>query len=196
MKFNDLSVSYRLWASLLGLLVAMLVVAVWTQNRTSHITEEAMSSISSYEDKISTTVRWRGATENTMNMIVGGAVTTDTALTKLYDSKFQTLVAQITEIQAKVVNSATTDEDKKLLEEIAGLRTVARSLIGKIKDIKPKGDDAATQAVVDQELIPGVTRYVDALDRLVKLQERQRDEALKQMLDARQQSSLIGFGLV
>ena len=79
MKFNDLRVSHRLWASLLGLLLAMLVVAVWTQNRTSRITEEAMTSILVYEDKISTKVRWRGATENTTNLIMGSAITTDPA---------------------------------------------------------------------------------------------------------------------
>ena len=196
MKFNDLRVSHRLWASLLGLLLAMLVVAVWTQNRTSRITEEAMTSILVYEDKISTTVRWRGATENTTNLIMGSAITTDPALVKLYDAQIQTLVSQISEIQAKVTKSATTDEDKKTLEEIAALRTAARGLIGKIKDVKQAGDAAATQAIVDQELMPGVARYLESLEKMVKLQEKQRDAALQQMQAARQNSSMIGFALV
>jgi len=196
MKFNDLRVSHRLWASILGLLMAMLVVAVWTQSRTSRITDEAMSSIAAYDEKIITTVRWRGATENTTNLIMGSAITTDPALAKLYDAQIQTLVAQISEIQAKVSKSATTDEDKKALEEIAALRTVARGLIGKLKEVKLAGDAAVTQAVVDQELIPGVARYIGALDKMVKLQEKQRDAALLQLQAASQQSAWIGFGLV
>ena len=196
MKFNDLRVSQRLWFSILGLLIAMLVVAVWTQSRTSRIVEEAMSSISAYEDKIATTVHWRGATENTTNLIMGSAITSDEALGKLFDAKIQTMVAQISEIQAKVVKTATTDDDKKMLEEIGVLRTVARGLIGKIKEVKLKGDPVATQAVVDQELTPGVARYVESLEKMVKLQEKQRDAALQQMQAARQQSAMIGYGLV
>jgi len=196
MKFNDLSVSHRLWASLLGLLVAMLVVAVWTQNRTSRITEDAMTSISADEQKIVTVVRWRGAIESTTNMIVGGAISNDKELVALYDSKIQTMVAQISEIQAKVIKIATTDEDKKMLEEIAGLRTQARSLIGKVKEVKQAGNPSATQAVIDKELTPTVTRYIDTLDKMIVLQEKQRDDAVVQMHAAGQQSSLIGFGLV
>ena len=196
MKLNDLSVSHRLWASLLGLLLSMLAVAIWTQNRTSRITEEAMTSISAYEDKITTTVRWRGAIENTTNLIMGGAMTSDQALAALYDSKVQSLVAQISEIQAKVIKSATTDEDKKTLEDIAAVRVVARGLIGKIKNVKKGGDAAATQAVVDKELTPTVARYLEVLDKMVKLQETQRDVALQQMQAARQQSAMIGFALV
>ncbi|MES2877193.1 MAG: methyl-accepting chemotaxis protein [Pseudomonadota bacterium] len=196
MKFNDLRVSHRLWTSLLGLLIAMLAVAVWTQSQTSRIMEDAMASIASYEDKITTTVRWRGAIESTTIMIVGGAVTTDQALATLYDAKIQTLVAQISEIQAKVIKVASTDEDKKTLEEIAALRTAARGLIGKIKEVKLAGDAAATQAVVDNELTPTVARYLGALDKMVKLQEQQRDAAVQQMQAARQQSSMIGYGLV
>ena len=196
MKFNDLRVSHRLWASLLGLLLAMLVVALWTQSRTGRITEEAMSSISAYEDKITTAVRWRGAVESTTNMIVGGAITTDVALNTLYDSKIQTMVAQISEIQAKVAKNASTDADKKMMEDIGVVRVVARSLIGKIKDVKKAGDAVATQAVVDQELMPTIARYYELIDKMIKLQEKQRDDALMQMQSARQQSSMIGFGLV
>jgi methyl-accepting chemotaxis protein len=196
MKFNDLRVSHRLWVSILGLLLAMLVVAGWTESRTSRITEEAIKSISADDDKITTTVRWRDATENTTNMIIGSAITSDAALATLYDSKVQTMVAQISEIQAKVIRSATTDEDKKNLEEIGALRTLARGLIGKLKEVKQAGDAAATQAVVDKELIPGVARYIEGLDKMAKLQEKQRDDALLQMQAARQQSAMIGYVLV
>jgi methyl-accepting chemotaxis protein len=196
MKFNDLRVSHRLWASLLGLLLAMLVVAAWTQSRMGRITEEAMASISAYEDKITTAVRWRGAVETTTNMIVGGAITTDAALTALYDSKIQIMVAQISEIQARVAKNASTDADKKMMEDIGVVRVVARGLIGKIKDSKKAGDPVATQAMVDQELLPTIARYYELIDKMIKLQETQRDEALQLMQTARQQSSFMGFGLV
>ena len=196
MKFNDLSVSHRLWASLLGLLVAMLMVALWTQNQTGRISDNAMSSISAFEEKITTAVRWRGAVEITTNMIVGGAVTTDAALTKAYDAKIQVMVAQIGEIQAKVAKISLTEEDKKTMEEIAAVRIVARGLIGKVRDSKTAGDAVATQAIVDKELLPTVARYYEMLDRMIKLQEKQRDDALQQMQGARQQSALIGYVLV
>ena len=196
MQFNNLRVSHRLWASILGLLLAMLIVVAWTQTRASRATEEAMASIAAYDDKITTTVQWRGAIENTTNLILGGAITTDAALAKSFDAKVQANVARISDIQAKVAKSATTDEDKKALEEIGVVRTVARGLIGKIKEVRQGGDAAATQAVVDNELTPSVARYMDALDKMVKLQERQRDDAVQQLQAARQQSLMIGFGLV
>ena len=196
MKFNNLRVSHRLWVSILGLLLSMLLVALWTQSRNNRITESAMASISAYEDKISTTVRWRGAIETTTNMIVGGAITTDMALTKLYDVKIQQMVDQISVIQSKVAQNATTDEDKKAMEDIGAIRTVARGLIGKIKASKLAGDPVATQAMVDKELLPTVARYYELLDKMIKLQERQRDDALLQMQATRQQSAMIGMALV
>jgi len=41
MKFNDLRVSHKLWSVILGLLLLMFAVALWTQVRTRQTTDEA-----------------------------------------------------------------------------------------------------------------------------------------------------------
>lgn len=157
MKFNNLRVSHRLWICVLGLMLTMLAVSIWTQSRANHSMGDSMT--------------------------------------------------------------ASAVDNQKLSEEIAVLRTATLTLMDKIKLLKQQDDVAATQTVTDPELMPGlaqqfqpvrlagltvidtelmpdVARYVEALDKRVKLQEQQRTEALVQRNTAQQESAWIGYGLV
>jgi methyl-accepting chemotaxis protein len=193
MKLNDLRVSHKLWGTILGLLLLMLCVAAWTQLRAARVMDEAMTHVEDYEDRITTVVRWKGMTEATANMLVASAITTDTALAQSYDAQVKTAITKISGIQEKVTKTATSATDKKAMEAIAAARTTVLGHTAKVREIKQAGDAAATQAFVDKQLMPAVAAYLDTLEKMVTVQEQQRDLAKAEAVAARRSNATIGL---
>ncbi|WP_394787964.1 methyl-accepting chemotaxis protein [Rhodoferax sp.] len=194
MKLNDMRVSHKLWGVILGLLLAMLAVSVWMQTRSASAADEAKAAINAYEQKITTAVRWRGATETTTTMVLGGAITTDEALAKSYEGKVKDLIARISVIQAEVNKSASSDEDKQALEKVANARKTALTLTAKAKEVRQAGDAAATKAFADNEFSPAIANYLQMLDAYVALQERQRDAVKVSSEASLRNTAMIALG--
>ncbi len=195
MKLNDMGVARKLWLVILGLLVAMLAIAAWAQLNSAKVMEQAITSIQAYEANITQAVRWRGSTETATTMVVGGAITTDTALAQIYDAKVKEIIAKISLVQAAVTKNATSDIDKKAIEAIATERTQVLALTAKAKDVK-QANPAGVQAFVEKDYQPAIDRYLKALDNLVVLQEQQRDAARVAADNARRNGSYMGLGAV
>ncbi len=193
MKFSDLRVSTKLWSVILGLLVATLAVSIWSQVSASRAVDTAMASVNAYEQKITTAVRWRGATETTTVMVLGSAVTTDPILAKSYDGQIKDSIARISGIQGEIVKSATSSEDKMALENIAAARSVVLGLTAKTKDVKATGDAAAMQTFVEDSFKPAIGKYLAALDGFVTAQERQRDAAKAEAESSRHSTATLAI---
>lgn len=81
MQFDNIRVSRKLWGAFLGLMIAMLLLPAFAQNRGNSLSmSAAMDAVVEIEARISAAVRWRGATETAVTMVMGGAVTTDSVL--------------------------------------------------------------------------------------------------------------------
>ena len=75
MQFDNIRVSRKLWGAFLGLMIAMLLLSAFAQNRGNSSMSAAMDAVVEIEARISAAVRWRGATETAVTMVMGGAVT-------------------------------------------------------------------------------------------------------------------------
>jgi hypothetical protein len=115
MKFNNLRVAHKLWAVILGLLLLMFTVALWTQVRTGQATDEAERLVEKYEGAITTAVRWRGLAEVAVTMSMASLVTTDEVLRKDFDDRVAGLTARITPVQAQINKTASSPADKEAL---------------------------------------------------------------------------------
>ena len=51
MKLDDMGVAKKLWLIVLGLLVAMLAISVWSQMRAARATDEASDAIQAFEGR-------------------------------------------------------------------------------------------------------------------------------------------------
>jgi len=196
MKFSDLRVSYKLWSVILGLLVAMLAVSIWAQVSANRAVDAAMTSVNSFEQKITTAVRWRGATETATTMVLGGAVTSDPVLAKSYDGQVKDIIGRINVIQADVTKAATSPDDKQALENIAAVRSIVLGLTAKTKDVKAAGDAAALQTFVEDSFKPAIAKYLAALDNFVTVQERQRDVVKAEVEASRRSTATLAIGIV
>ena len=117
MQLDNIRVSRKLWGAFIGLMVAMLIMSGWAQNRSNNSMVSAMYAVE-IEGRIVSAVRWRGATETAVTMIMGSAVTTDEALAQQYDARVKEIIGQINKVQETIVASATAPQEKAALDKV------------------------------------------------------------------------------
>ncbi len=176
MQIDNIRVSRKLWGAFLLLMVFMLVISGFQQYRANTSMSGAMNSVIEIEERISAAVRWRGATETAVNMVMGAAVTTDAVLAQQYDAKVKEIIGNINKVQEGIVARATAPEEKAALDKVLAERKVVLAATAKAWELKSAGDGVATQQFADNEFAPMVERYLKAQDDFVVILQKQRDE--------------------
>ena len=177
MNFNNLRVAHKLWLVILGLLLLMLAVAVWSQARTRQATDATEVRVAKAEDAITRAVQWRGLAEVALTMSTASTTTSDAELKADFDKRVAALTARITPVQQQITENATSDLDKQAIEHVGQTRAAVRGLSGKIKEFQDAGDRAALLNFVDKEYKPRAAAYLESIDKFVAVQEKQRDAA-------------------
>ncbi|XAH24883.1 methyl-accepting chemotaxis protein [Xylophilus sp. GW821-FHT01B05] len=190
MKFNDIRVSHKLWGGILGLLVIMLAISLWSQQRASALADEALTRIRAYDDRITTAVQWRGAIETVGDRVMASNASADSGLVALFDTRVKAGVAGISALQDKVVAQATSPAEKAALQRIAAERAAVLELNKKARELQLASASAAVSPeFVQATYLPAIGRYVAAMDDFVKLQEQARDAAVAQMQAERSEAA-------
>jgi methyl-accepting chemotaxis protein len=191
MKFNDLRVSRKLWFVILGLLLLMVTVAIWGQWRSRTATDRTTAQITEYEAAITTAVTWRGLAELAVTLSQSAAVTSDLDLKKNFDDRVAALTARITPVQEQITKNARSDADKKALEHVAETRAAIRALGPKVKEFRDAGNMDGLRDFMAKEYIPRANVYLQAIDKYVVVQEKQRDQAIQDFNVLRGQLALM-----
>ncbi|RCW75611.1 methyl-accepting chemotaxis protein [Pseudorhodoferax soli] len=194
MKWNDIGVGRRLWLVVLGLLAAMLAIAVWAQVNSANIMDTALRTVQAYEGRISDAIRWRGLTANATTMVEGTAVTSDAPLAKLYDGRVKAMITQISAVQERITKATTTEESKAALQAIADQRARVLAMTTRVTELKNAGGDVL--GFVEREYRPAIDAYLKALDDFVTVQEGLRDRAREAAEDARRTGSFTGLAVI
>jgi len=168
MQLDNVSVSRKLWGAFLVLMLAMLVISGVQQNRANTSMANAMDEVVHIDDRIASAIRWRGATETAVNMVMGAAVTSDSVLAEQYNAKVKAIIGDINKIQEKVVAEATAPDEKAAVDKILVARKAVLAATAKTWDLKGAGDVAATQAFADEQFVPLIASYLKAQDAFVE----------------------------
>ena len=184
MQFDNIRVSRKLWGTLLGVVVIMTLMAGVLLNRFAASMEQTMADVLVIEERITSAVRWRGATETAVTMVMGGAVTTDSVLAQQYDARVKEIIGGINKIQAEIAKDTTNPDEKRALDHIAAERKKVLEATAKTWELKGAGDAVETQRFADETLTPLVAAYLKAQDDFVKTLE-QRREQVRNEADAR-----------
>ncbi len=177
MNFNNMPVGRKLWAIILGLMLAMLALTFGLVTYLSHVEAETARIVQANEDRIFLALRWKGMTELAVERVVIGTVSSDERLSARMQAQVKTGIEAITAIQKKIVAAAATAEGKAQLERIAAERATVLKITADVQAVRGNGDVAAAQRMVEETLLPAVAKYVGAQETFVELQQRQRDQA-------------------
>ena len=175
MQFDNIRVSRKLWGAFLGLMIAMLIMSGFAQNRANTSMTAALDSVLEIESRISSAIRWRGATETAVTMVVGAAVTTDAALAEQFGGKVKEIIGSINKLQESFVASSTAPEEKAALDKVLEARKAVLAATAKTGELKAAGDAAGAKQFADNEFAAQVTQYLKAQDNFVATLEKRRD---------------------
>ncbi|EER57904.1 methyl-accepting chemotaxis sensory transducer, partial [Acidovorax delafieldii 2AN] len=195
MQLDNIRVSRKLWGAFIGLMVAMMIMSAWAQFRTNNSMSKAMDEVVEIEGRIVAAVRWRGATETAVTMIMGAAVTTDAVLAQQYDVRVKEIIGNINKIQETIVAAATAPDEKAALDKVLAERKLVLAATAKTWELKGAGDGVATQAFAEKELTPQVARYLKAQDDFVKALEQRRDQTRADATSRRIEYAITGLAL-
>ncbi|MBB6562756.1 methyl-accepting chemotaxis protein [Acidovorax soli] len=193
MKLNDIRVATKMWGTILGLLVLMLGVFVFTQYRSSLAMERALADVQRYEANITAAVRWQGLTETNTERSLASMASTDEVIEKFFASRQDAGSALISEVQSGVRASAISEADKAALAKVGEARGTLLDTLKKLPAVKASAEPGARKDFALKEFLPTSVAYVDALKGFVKVQEAQRDAAKIEAGNAQRNATLLGL---
>lgn len=188
MKFNDMRVSHKLWTTILGLLLAMLLVSVLTQMRTRQVANDMDQKVAHFEDAITAATGWHSMVEVATGLNIDSLVTTDPALSKDLAERALAMTKRIYPVQEAAIKAALTPADKAALDAVVAARADIRGQNDKVDALKAAGDAAVSSAFAAQEYRSRGAKYLAALDSYTALQVQQRDAS---RADADQASTTV-----
>ena len=193
MKLDDIRVAPKLWVTIMGLLIVMLAAAAFTQNRASVAMITALEAVERNEAAITRALRWQGLTEVVIERTTAAINVPDEAVYKVLGERSAANSANITEIQQAVRENLVTDSDKQAYEKVAQARATAVALLKQVPQVKATGDSAAILKFTREQFTPAANQLMSALSEFVKLQEKERDEAVEVMHESRRTVAIMGL---
>ncbi len=193
MHFDNIRVSRKLWGMFLVLMLVMLAISGLQQYRTNRAMAQAVDSVMDIEHRISQAVRWRGGTETSVTMVMGGAVTTDSVLAQQYDARLKEIAGGIESLKDSIAASAKDPEEKASLDKVLAARKAVADATAKTWELKGAGDGVATQNYADEQLTPLVGKLLKAQDEFVSVLEKHGEAVLAQAETSRTQHAIEGL---
>ncbi|WP_273363739.1 methyl-accepting chemotaxis protein [Simplicispira suum] len=193
MHFDNIRVSRKLWGMFLVLMLVMLGISGLQQYRTNRAMAQAVDSVMDIEHRISQAVRWRGGTETSVTMVMGGAVTTDSVLAQQYDARLKEIAGGIESLKDSIAASAKDPEEKASLDKVLAARKAVADATAKTWELKGAGDGVATQNYADEQLTPLVGKLLKAQDEFVSVLEKHGEAVLAQAETSRTQHAIEGL---
>lgn len=93
MRFSDLSVRTKLWAVMVGMMVALLALAYGVQSYLGEVHSETARVVNFSEERITLVLRWKGMAELTAERVVVASISNDEELLKRMDGLIQNGIA-------------------------------------------------------------------------------------------------------
>ncbi len=196
MQLSHLSVSKKIWLLLLlvtGLLVAAALGLVTYMN---HVAVEVEEEVSTYDKRILQTVRWRAAAELAGSHIVAANMSGEPHVADALMAKQAEYSKLSGAFQKELEETLQHPQARQQLEVIAAVRTKALAAVGKIRELRSRGDYNTAQQVVQVDLDREVAGLVQSLQDLVNLQTRLRDQIVQEGEKDQRQAMLVGTGVM
>jgi len=173
MKLDDISLTKKLWGSIILLLAAMLALGGWIQFSNDRAHRQAAEQTERARELITLTTQWKSIGQLNTERMIAGMSSSEAAVTALFGERMKSGIAASSETLKQIQALATTEADKRAMDAVTERRKEVLALVKKGNELKTGGDSAAVQAFLSNEFMPVIARYEAAQDAVVQVQ---RDE--------------------
>ena len=192
MHLRDLSVSKKIWLLLL-LVVALLVgTSAGLMMYMSRVAQEVERQTREYDSRILQAVQWRGVVELAGSHIVAASMSSEPHVSEALMDKQAGYSRQSSQLQKDLDESLKAPDARRQLGVVVAAREKALAATARIRDFRSQGEHAAAQAVVQTDLKQAVDELVQAVQGLVTVQTRLRDQVVQAGEAASRNALLVG----
>ena len=178
LKFIDnVSVSRKLWATTLLIIASMLAISLLSLRTTTRASDRALQEVERFEALIQDAILWKGLTETNVARRAATLLSSDPVLSQSFEPVIAAGIDTISAVQNRIVDQATSEDDKQLLDRIAARRSAIRAVGQKVQSMPRNGDPRLARRIVDEEYMPASAAYIESLGAFVKLQQTKLESA-------------------
>jgi len=185
MNFSNLGLARKLSGAIALLLLAMLLVGSFTLYRGQVISTRANETVALSQDLIRQSVKWRGMTDTAVTRSMAATVSKDPKVGEFFKEAIATDTPRVQALRAEITKRAQTPEDQALLKDITDRGRLLLEASKKARETGEAGNLEGAHAIVVNEYVPAVKRYLEGIDSFVELQERKAAQATAEAASAR-----------
>ena len=172
MKSRQLSIGAKLWLAVAVILIALIAGMTITNMRSNAILDRSQVALGEQSNRIVLSTRWVGLIQGNTARDLGGIISTDPGVVDYFKPHQTAGIANVSEVQKKLVEQAKTPEEKAILERIAEVRKTVLASRLKALELKGAGDAAGAVQEVKTVFQPAVEKYIASLQEFADLQVR------------------------
>ncbi|WP_120966460.1 methyl-accepting chemotaxis protein [Comamonas sp. lk] len=191
MKFNQFTVSQKLWALVAGLLAGLLLVTAGSLAYLHQVNAEIAEQVNRTQTAANLASEWMASTQLSVDRSIVAAISSEENLVEQQRKLMTEGIARITELQKQLVDGAQDDASRKALEVIAEHRRKTLAANTAVQQARINNDFATAFDIVEKQLRPEAKSYIAAQQGFVRLQDERRAQAVAQGQSARSSAYLV-----
>ncbi|MCX2862185.1 methyl-accepting chemotaxis protein [Paucibacter sp. PLA-PC-4] len=189
------SVAFRLWASVIAVIVALIAVITFAAVRSSKVQEQTTTVAAAMDAKVDAAKRWAGLTTTNVVRVQASAASTDPAVDALFKEVIPATIGEISKVQKAIEAMDLSDKDKALMDKVAAERKIVLESLAKIRSVKAT-DPAAAAQELSARFNPAVDVYLKSLNDFAEEQVRAKAEILAELAEQRKSTVRIAGVLI
>ena len=200
MNFNNLPVARSLWGTLIGLVLALLLLALALLYQLGRVQAGVEQQVRASEARTALALRWQGMdTVDLERALASALVSDDAAHAQLHQHMAQGRAGTVA-LYKKLAETAAFPDSRPWLERLSSEQAAVLALAAQAQQVRQSGGVPLASTLVQEKLRPALAAYSASQDAFVALQDRQRGQARaagdKRMATAVQVASALACLLV
>ncbi|MGN1055388.1 MAG: methyl-accepting chemotaxis protein [Comamonas sp.] len=193
MNLNNVRVAPKMWGTILGLLLVLVISNQWVRSNTESALLQSRAEILDIERKITATLELRGAALASAEISIAQFATSEHHVQQGLLQRLAENVKFTTQAFENLEKQLTTPAEKTHFAELSAARAKLNEMRTKAeREVDPENYNARADFAFG-EYVKGTNAYYAAFAELLNYQEAQREQVLQQAEARRQQSELTGW---
>ena len=193
MTIQNISVGRKLGGLALFIIVALSAAGVMGMRSAAHYQRVAVEEVERYEARTAAAAEWVSIIKANVERTIALAASLDPAITEAFAENNKAGIAASSAAQKRILETATSEADKRALAVVGDRRAVVLSIVRKLDELKKQQDSAGMRQVVNAEFRPAIASYLQALDAFVKVQADAKEQAKVRALDDARQAEWLSY---
>ena len=189
------SVAFRLWASVMAVIVALIAVITFAAVRSGKVQEQTTTVAAAMDAKVDAARRWAGLTTTNVVRVQASAASTDPAVDALFKEVIPATIGEISKVQKAIEAMDLSAKDKALMDRVAAERKIVLDSLAKIRSVKAT-DPAAAAQELSARFNPAVDVYLKSLNEFAEEQVRAKADILAELAEQRKSTVRIAGVLI